>query len=236
MSHPYFATLRGLEVSAHFYVPRDGALWQFVSCDERAWHAGTSTWRGRDNCNDDSIGIELEGLEGDAFEPAQYETLAALCAALAQHYPIRHVAGHEHIAPGRKTDPGAGFDWHGCATAWDGRLRCFRTPRAEFFLSHGGRRATCCTAAIAVGHAASPLAPGMSRTAQLRRRPHECWVRPGLRATRWRLRCEPAENFRLHGIGRRRIFSARNATCSGLWPSVTLYIVCAPPELCASPG
>ena len=65
----------------------------------------------RDNCNDDSIGIELEGLEGERFEPAQYEALAVLCAAIAQQYPIGHVAGHEHIAPGRKRDPGAGFDW-----------------------------------------------------------------------------------------------------------------------------
>lgn len=110
-AHPYYETIRGLEVSAHFFVRRDGALWQFVSCDERAWHAGRSHYRGRDNCNDDSIGIELEGLEGDTFEPAQYATLATLCEALAAHYPIAHIAGHEHIAPGRKGDPGAGFDW-----------------------------------------------------------------------------------------------------------------------------
>jgi len=110
-AHPYFAQIRGLEVSAHFYIRRDGELWQFVSCDDRAWHAGRSHYRGRDNCNDDSVGIELEGLEGDLFEPAQYETLAGLCAALAQHYPVAHVAGHEHVAPGRKLDPGPGFDW-----------------------------------------------------------------------------------------------------------------------------
>ena len=108
---PYFDRLRGLEVSAHFYVRRNGELWQFVSCDERAWHAGASCWRGRANCNDDSIGIELEGLEGDRFEAQQYETLASLCAAIAQGYAIGHIAGHEHIAPGRKADPGAGFDW-----------------------------------------------------------------------------------------------------------------------------
>jgi AmpD protein len=82
-----------------------------VSCDDRAWHAGGSSWRGRDNCNDDSVGIELEGLEGETFESAQYDTLAAVCSALAQHYPIRHIAGHEHIAPGRKKDPGPGFEW-----------------------------------------------------------------------------------------------------------------------------
>jgi len=110
-AHPYFQTIAGVQVSAHFYVRRDGALWQFVSCDDRAWHAGPSQWRGRANCNDDSIGIELEGLEDEAFEPAQYEALAALASALGQHYPIRHVAGHEHIAPGRKRDPGAQFDW-----------------------------------------------------------------------------------------------------------------------------
>lgn len=110
-AHPYFKAIAGIQVSAHFFIRRDGALWQFVSCDDRAWHAGASAWRGRSNCNDDSVGIELEGLEGDTFEPAQYEALAGLCAGLAQRYPIRHVAGHEHIAPGRKNDPGPGFDW-----------------------------------------------------------------------------------------------------------------------------
>jgi AmpD protein len=110
-AHPYFKSIEGMQVSAHFYIRRDGGLWQFVSCDQRAWHAGPSSWRGRSNCNDDSVGIELEGLEGGTFEPEQYEALASVCAALAQHYPIRHVAGHEHIAPGRKKDPGEGFDW-----------------------------------------------------------------------------------------------------------------------------
>ena len=110
-AHPYFQQIRGLEVSAHFYVRRDGELWQFVSGDDRAWHAGRSHYRGRDNCNDDSIGIELEGLEGDRFEDAQYETLLSLLAAIAQQYPVIHIAGHEHIAPGRKADPGPGFDW-----------------------------------------------------------------------------------------------------------------------------
>jgi AmpD protein len=110
-AHPYFRSIEGIEVSAHFYVRRGGDLWQFVSCDDRAWHAGVSHYRGRDQCNDDSIGIELEGLDGEPFEDAQYEALAGLCAALAQRYPIRHVAGHEHIAPGRKQDPGSGFDW-----------------------------------------------------------------------------------------------------------------------------
>jgi len=110
-AHPYFQSIRGMEVSAHFFVRRSGELWQFVSCDDRAWHAGKSSWRGRENCNDCSIGIELEGLEGEAFEPPQYEALSVLCSALGTRYPIAHVAGHEHIAPGRKQDPGAGFDW-----------------------------------------------------------------------------------------------------------------------------
>lgn len=109
--HPYFKQIEGLQVSAHFYVRRSGEVWQFVSCDHRAWHAGESCYRGRGNCNDDSIGIELEGLEGDLFEPAQYEALQALCPVLAQSYPIAHIAGHEHIAPGRKADPGPGLDW-----------------------------------------------------------------------------------------------------------------------------
>jgi N-acetyl-anhydromuramoyl-L-alanine amidase len=110
-AHPYFRQIEGMQVSSHFYVRRNGELWQFVSCDERAWHAGQSHYRGRDNCNDDSIGIELEGLEGGAFEAAQYETLGGVCAAIAQNYPVQHIAGHEHIAPGRKQDPGTGFDW-----------------------------------------------------------------------------------------------------------------------------
>ena len=110
-AHPYYQQIRGLEVSSHFYIRRDGELWQFVSCDDRAWHAGRSHYRGRDNCNDDSIGIELEGLEGERFEPAQYQCLAALSQALIRRYPIAHIAGHEHVAPGRKQDPGPGFDW-----------------------------------------------------------------------------------------------------------------------------
>jgi len=116
-AHPYFESIRGLTVSSHFYIRRGGELWQFVSCDDRAWHAGVSSYRGRSNCNDDSIGIELEGLEGSLFEPAQYATLATLCASILQHYPISHLAGHQHIAPGRKADPGAGFDWLHLQTA-----------------------------------------------------------------------------------------------------------------------
>lgn len=110
-AHPYFKNMQGLQVSAHFFITRAGQLWQFVSCDERAWHAGESAYRGRRNCNDDSVGIELEGLEGGLFEAAQYETLGSICAALLRQYPVAHLAGHEHIATGRKQDPGAGFDW-----------------------------------------------------------------------------------------------------------------------------
>jgi AmpD protein len=110
-AHPYFAQIRGLEVSAHFLIRRDGQLLQFVSCDARAWHAGASQWRGRPDCNDYSIGIELEGLEGDEFESEQYARLAELVKALKQRYPIAAVTGHEHVAPGRKVDPGPGFDW-----------------------------------------------------------------------------------------------------------------------------
>ena len=110
-AHPYFKTIEGAQVSSHFFIRRNGDLWQFVSCFDRAWHAGVSFYRGRPNCNDDSIGIELEGLEGGLFESERYETLAVLGAALLDRFPIAHIAGHEHIAPGRKADPGVGFDW-----------------------------------------------------------------------------------------------------------------------------
>jgi AmpD protein len=110
-AHPYFQTLRGNQVSAHFFIRRGGQIIQCVSGDDRAWHAGTSCWRGRANCNDYAIGIELEGLEGQTFAAPQYTALTRLAADLARHYPITAIAGHEHIAPGRKHDPGAGFDW-----------------------------------------------------------------------------------------------------------------------------
>lgn len=110
-AHPYFQTIRGLEVSAHFFITRAGEIWQFVSANERAWHAGASCWRGRHNCNDFSIGIELEGLEGQTFESEQYNALQQLVMHIAAHYPVTGIAGHEHIAPGRKQDPGSGFDW-----------------------------------------------------------------------------------------------------------------------------
>jgi N-acetyl-anhydromuramoyl-L-alanine amidase len=124
-AHPYFSQIRDLQVSSHFFIRRDGVLWQFASCADRAWHAGNSSYRGRMNCNDDSIGIELEGLEGEIFEPAQYATLATLCMTLSMQYPIAHIAGHEHIAPGRKIDPGSGFDWE--------RLRALLGWESQYF-------------------------------------------------------------------------------------------------------
>jgi AmpD protein len=128
-AHPYFQSLRGLQVSSHFFISRSGELWQFVSCDARAWHAGESGYRGKNNCNDDSIGIELEGLEGGLFEPAQYETLASVCAALLRQYPIMHLAGHEHIAPGRKQDPGPGFEWSRLQDSLGLPTKCFPASR-----------------------------------------------------------------------------------------------------------
>lgn len=119
-AHPYYEGIRGLEVSAHFVIRRDGELLQFVSCDDRAWHAGRSAWQGRENCNDYAIGIELEGLEGQTFEAAQYDALARLLQAMARAYPVRAVVGHEHVAPGRKRDPGSGFDWEGVSARLTG--------------------------------------------------------------------------------------------------------------------
>ncbi len=110
-AHPYFDQLRSLRVSAHFLIRRDGTALQFVSTLDRAWHAGLSSFGGRERCNDFSIGIELEGTDGSEFCDAQYRTLAALTAALRARHPIADVRGHEHIAPGRKTDPGPCFDW-----------------------------------------------------------------------------------------------------------------------------
>lgn len=110
-SHPYFEQLRGVKVSAHFFIRRGGELIQFVSCDQRAWHAGVSNHKGRSDCNDFSIGIELEGLEGESFSGFQYESLISLLPMILNHYPIASLAGHEHIAPERKKDPGIGLQW-----------------------------------------------------------------------------------------------------------------------------
>jgi AmpD protein len=110
-AHPYFESLAGLRVSAHFLIRREGVLAQFVPCSLRAWHAGKSIWRGRPRCNDFSIGVELEGADDVPFEDVQYRTLARLTRALRKRYPIADIVGHAEIAPGRKTDPGPAFDW-----------------------------------------------------------------------------------------------------------------------------
>lgn len=113
-AHPYFETLRDLCVSAHLCVFRDGQVTQYVPFDHRAWHAGVSTHEGRERCNDFSIGIELEGSDHVAFEPAQYDALTNILAALFARYPRLgpdRITGHSDIAPGRKTDPGPYFDW-----------------------------------------------------------------------------------------------------------------------------
>jgi AmpD protein len=109
--HPYYETLRGLEVSAHFLVRRDGELIQLVPCTKRAWHAGASSWRGRERCNDFSVGVELEGDDDQAYADPQYARLTGLLSGLRGRYPIVDVVGHSDIAPGRKTDPGPVFDW-----------------------------------------------------------------------------------------------------------------------------
>ena len=113
-AHPFFGKIRGLEVSAHLLIRRDGSVMQFVPFNERAWHAGASMFRGVPCCNDRSIGIELEGEDETPYEDAQYEALQGIIRALCTAYPAispRDVAGHSDIAPGRKTDPGPAFDW-----------------------------------------------------------------------------------------------------------------------------
>lgn len=110
-AHPYFAEIAHLRVSSHFLIRRDGELVQFVPVERRAWHAGASSWRGRARCNDFSVGIELEGTDDGAFTDAQYSRLATLLNGLRRDLPLRDLAAHSDIAPGRKTDPGTGFDW-----------------------------------------------------------------------------------------------------------------------------
>ncbi len=111
--HPYFAEIAHLQVSAHLLIRRTGEVIQFVSFLERAWHAGVSNYQGRENCNDFSIGIELEGADDIAFEMIQYQHLADIVTCLQQHYIHiqQHITGHSDIAPQRKTDPGPAFDW-----------------------------------------------------------------------------------------------------------------------------
>jgi AmpD protein len=110
-AHPYYRDIAGLKVSAHFLIRRDGETLQFVPVERRAWHAGASSWRGRGRCNDFSVGIELEGTEEGPFEAAQYAALARLLARLRERLPLRDIAAHSDVAPGRKRDPGTCFDW-----------------------------------------------------------------------------------------------------------------------------
>ena len=112
--HPFFQEIKDLRVSAHFLVERCGRITQYVSCNERAWHAGVSSFQGRENCNDYSIGIELEGTDVLPYSDAQYQSLNRLIGELRRHYPqitAKRVCGHSDIAPDRKTDPGPAFDW-----------------------------------------------------------------------------------------------------------------------------
>jgi AmpD protein len=115
-AHPYFVGIAKTEVSSHFFVRRNGKITQFVSADDRAWHAGRSSWQGRENCNDYSIGVELEGSDHQPFTFDQYAALWSLLRAICAVYPIVAIAGHEHVAPGRKHDPGPYFDWRVLAT------------------------------------------------------------------------------------------------------------------------
>lgn len=110
-AHPYFEQLRELRVSSHLFIRRDGEVVQFAPLQARAWHAGVSRWRGRERCNDFSVGIELEGSDQQPFSDAQYQRLASCLAELVARLPIADIAGHADIAPGRKTDPGPHFDW-----------------------------------------------------------------------------------------------------------------------------
>lgn len=110
--HESFASLENVKVSAHFYIKRDGEIIQFVSVDNRAWHAGVSEYKNRQGCNDFSIGIELQGTDKTPYTAEQYDNLNVLLESLRTAYPtLTDITGHENIAPGRKTDPGKYFDW-----------------------------------------------------------------------------------------------------------------------------
>ncbi|WP_096085314.1 1,6-anhydro-N-acetylmuramyl-L-alanine amidase AmpD [Agaribacterium haliotis] len=113
-AHPFYEEIKGLKVSAHFLIERNGHLVQFVATDKRAWHAGKSNYKGCDDCNNFSIGVELEGCDDQAYSDEQYHSLTALCAYLIDYYPKltrSRLCGHSDIAPGRKSDPGPAFDW-----------------------------------------------------------------------------------------------------------------------------
>lgn len=123
-AHPYFRQIEGLKASSHLLIRRDGELVQYVSFQRRAWHAGVSTYQGRERCNDFSIGIELEGTDDQAYEAVQYQRLAMAIISLCNCYPslsVQRIVGHSDVAPGRKTDPGDAFDWvrlHAMISAW----------------------------------------------------------------------------------------------------------------------
>ena len=110
-AHPYFKTIQDLQVSAHLLIKRDGSIIQFIPFDKRAWHAGESSFNGQDNCNDFSIGIELEGTDNLNYEAVQYQSLKTTLKQLKNYYPVQNIVGHSDIAPGRKTDPGEAFNW-----------------------------------------------------------------------------------------------------------------------------
>ncbi|TEU19201.1 MAG: 1,6-anhydro-N-acetylmuramyl-L-alanine amidase AmpD [Gammaproteobacteria bacterium] len=110
-AHPYFKTIQDLQVSAHLLIKRDGSVIQFVPFDKRAWHAGDSNFNGQKNCNDFSIGIELEGADNLNYETVQYQSLKTTLKQLKDHYPVKNIVGHSDISPGRKTDPGEAFNW-----------------------------------------------------------------------------------------------------------------------------
>ena len=110
-AHPYFKEIEGLRVSSHYLIRRDGTLVEYVSPEKRAWHAGASSWKGRERCNDFSIGIELEGSDDVPFAEPQYATLTLLARELQARFGPVDFAGHSDVAPGRKTDPGPWFEW-----------------------------------------------------------------------------------------------------------------------------
>jgi AmpD protein len=110
-AHPYFEEIAGLRVSSHYLIRRDGTVIEYVPPDKRAWHAGASSWKGRERCNDFSIGVELEGSDDVPFSEPQYESLIALAKALNGRFGRLDIAGHSDVAPGRKTDPGPWFEW-----------------------------------------------------------------------------------------------------------------------------
>jgi len=109
--HPYYASIAHLRVSAHFFIRRDGSLLQFVPVTQRAWHAGVSSWKGRERCNDFSVGIELEGSDSQPFRAEQYDCLSCVLLRIRERYPRIDICSHSDIAPGRKTDPGPFFEW-----------------------------------------------------------------------------------------------------------------------------